>query len=293
MSKTTHHSEYLKLASVYIKTAKEAFVSEKVLENQWNELNYLSKPDFNLALSEYNSFESIFRENEINIHHFPTNENVKMDSIYCRDASIATDFGVIICNMGKDGRINEPKAQLEAYQKENINILGVINSPGTIEGGDVAWLDDKTLAVGNTYRTNDEGIDQLKNLLEPKGVQVIVADLPHYKGQEDVFHLMSILSPVDKDLAVVYSPLMPIRFRNELLERGFNLIEVPEEEFDSMGCNVLAISPRNCVMVDGNPKTKKLLEAADCNVITYSGKEISVKGGGGPTCLTRPLVRIE
>ena len=256
-------------------------------------MNYLSKPDFSLALKEYENFEAIFKNNTIKVHHFPSNENVKMDAIYCRDASIATDFGVIICNMGKEGRRNEPEAQLEEYQKQNIPVLGVIKSPGTIEGGDVAWLDDKTLAVGRTYRTNDEGIKQLKKLLEPNGVSVIVADLPHYKGQEDVFHLMSILSPVDSDLAVVYSPLMPIRFRNELLERGFNLIEVPEEEFDSMGCNVLAISPRNCVMVAGNPKTKRLLESVGCKVTTYLGNEISIKGGGGPTCLTRPLVRIE
>jgi N-dimethylarginine dimethylaminohydrolase len=289
----THHSEYLKLDSVYIKTAKDAFQSDNVLENQWLALNYLSKPDFSLALKEYENFEAIFKNNTIKVHHFSSNENVKMDAIYCRDASIATDFGVIICNMGKEGRRNEPEAQLEEYQKQNMPVLGVIKSPGTIEGGDVAWLDDKTLAVGRTYRTNDEGIKQLKKLLETNGVSVIVADLPHYKGQEDVFHLMSILSPVDSDLAVVYSPLMPIRFRNELLERGFNLIEVPEEEFDSMGCNVLAISPRNCVMVAGNPKTKKLLEAAGCKVTTYLGNEISVKGGGGPTCLTRPLVRIE
>jgi N-dimethylarginine dimethylaminohydrolase len=291
--KTTHHSEYLKLDSVYIKTAKDAFQSDNVLENQWLALNYLSKPDFSLALKEYENFEAIFKNNTIKVHHFPSNENVKMDAIYCRDASIATDFGVIICNMGKEGRRNEPEAQLEEYQKQNIPVLGVIKSPGTIEGGDVAWLDDKTLAVGRTYRTNDEGIKQLKKLLETNGVSVIVADLPHYKGQEDVFHLMSILSPVDSDLAVVYSPLMPIRFRNELLERGFNLIEVPEEEFDSMGCNVLAISPRNCVMVAGNPKTKRLLESVGCKVTTYLGNEISVKGGGGPTCLTRPLVRIE
>jgi N-dimethylarginine dimethylaminohydrolase len=291
--KTTHHSEYLKLDSVYIKTAKDAFQSDNVLENQWLALNYLSKPDFSLALKEYENFEAIFKNNTIKVHHFPSNENVKMDAIYCRDASIATDFGVIICNMGKEGRRNEPEAQLEEYQKQNIPVLGVIKSPGTIEGGDVAWLDDKTLAVGRTYRTNDEGIKQLKKLLEPNGVSVIVADLPHYKGQEDVFHLMSILSPVDSNLAVVYSPLMPIRFRNELLERGFNLIEVPEEEFDSMGCNVLAISPRNCVMVAGNPKTKRLLESVGCKVTTYLGNEISIKGGGGPTCLTRPLVRIE
>ena len=293
MSKTTHHSEYLKLTSVYIKPAKEAFESEKVLENQWNELNYLSKPNFSLALKEYADFESIFRNNNIEVYHFSSDPKVTMDSIYCRDASIATDFGVIICNMGKEGRINEPKAQLEEYQQQNIPVLGMITSPGTLEGGDVAWLDEKTLAVGHTYRTNNEGIQQLKDLLEPNGVEVIVADLPHYRGKEDVFHLMSILSPVDKDLAVVYSPLMPIRFRNELLKRSFKLLEVPEEEFDSMGCNVLAISPRNCVMVDGNPKTKELLEKAGCKVTTYSGKEISVKGGGGPTCLTRPLTRIE
>ena len=292
MSKT-QHSEYLKLETVYIKSAKDAFQSEKALKKQWKELNYLTKPDFQGALKEYQKFESIFTKNKIEVLHFPSDENVKMDSIYCRDASIASDFGIIICNMGKEGRVNEPKAQLKEYQQKNIPILGQIKLPGTLEGGDVAWLDNKTLAVGHTYRTNEEGIKQLKQLLEPNGVEVIVADLPHYKGKNDVFHLMSILSPVDKDLAVVYSPLMPIKFRNELLKRGFELIEVPEVEFESMGCNVLAISPRNCVMVDGNPITKNLLEKSGCKVTTYIGNEISVKGGGGPTCLTRPLARID
>jgi N-dimethylarginine dimethylaminohydrolase len=198
---------------------------------------------------------------------------------------------MIVCNMGKNGRIQEPKAQLETYQQNTVKILGEITFPGTLEGGDVAWLDQNTLAVGHTYRTNEAGIDQLKALLHPRGIEVIVVELPHYKGKEDVFHLMSILSPVDKNLAVVYSPLMPIKFRNELLGRGFQLIEVPEEEFESMGCNVLAISPRDCLMVDGNPITKKLLEEAGCQVIAYKGNEISVKGGGGPTCLTRPMKR--
>jgi len=291
MSKT-QHSEYLKLEKVYLKSAKEAFQSEEILKNEWEELNYLSKPVFSSALKEYENFESIFKQNDIEVYHFPLNKNVKMDSIYCRDASIITNFGVIICNMGKEGRINEPGAQLEEYQQKNQVILGQIKSPGTLEGGDVAWLNEKTMAVGYSYRTNEAGIKQLKELLEPKGVTVLVADLPHYRGKEDVFHLMSILSPVDKDLAVVYSPLMPITFRNELLKRGFELIEVPEVEFDSMGCNVLAISPRECLMVEGNPITKDRLEKAGCKVTTYLGKEISVKGGGGPTCLTRPLVRI-
>ncbi|HEX4374510.1 MAG TPA: arginine deiminase family protein, partial [Puia sp.] len=142
-----------------------------------------------------------------------------------------------------------------------------------------------------TYRTNEEGIRQLKTLLNPIGVEVVVAELPHYKGPNDVFHLMSILSPVDKNFAVVYSPLMPIAFRNLLLKKGYELIEVPDDEFELMGCNVLALAPRICLMVAGNPKTKLLLEKAGCEVIEYFGNEISVKGGGGPTCLTRPIVR--
>jgi len=291
MKKTTHHSEYLKLQSVFIKPVKDAFVSDIHLSEQWKSLNYLSRPGFDSALEEYKTFQEYFLKNNIETHNFPFDNNVQIDSIYCRDASIATDYGMIICNMGKGGRINEPQSHLEIYKTNNIPILGIIEAPGTLEGGDVAWLDETTLAVGHTYRTNPEGIKQLENLLEPKGIDVIVAELPHYKGKSDVFHLMSILSPIDKDLAVVYSPLMPIKFRNELLDRDFKLIEIPDKEFESMGCNVLAVAPRQCLMVDGNPKTRELLEQAGCQVTTYKGNDISVKGGGGPTCLTRPMLR--
>ena len=289
--KVTYHSEYLKLASVYLKSAESSFRSEKQLTKQWKELQFLTKPNFEQSLKEYHAFQLFFTNKNIETCFFPADQKTWIDSIYCRDASIATDFGMIICNMGKKGRIQEPKAQLETYLQNTVKILGEITFPGTLEGGDVAWLDQSTLAVGHTYRTNEEGIRQLKVLLLPKGIEVIVVELPHYKGKEDVFHLMSILSPVDKNLAVVYSPLMPIKFRNQLLERGFQLIEVPDEEFESMGCNVLAVAPRDCVMVDGNPITKKLLEQAGCQVVAYKGNEISVKGGGGPTCLTRPLKR--
>ncbi len=290
--KVTRHSEYLKLASVYLKSAKNSFLSEEELSEHWETLQYLSKPNFKKSLEEYAAFQTFFIEKNISTCFFPINKKTKIDSIYCRDASIATDFGIIICNMGKQGRIHEPYAQLEAYKMNNINILGEIKFPGTLEGGDVAWLDQNTLAVGHTYRTNEEGISQLEGLLQPKGIEIIVVELPHYKGKSDVFHLMSILSPVDKNLAVVYSPLMPIKFRNELLERGFQLVEVPEQEFDSMGCNVLAVAPRDCLMVAGNPITRKLLEDAGASVHIYEGNEISVKGGGGPTCLTRPIDRI-
>ena len=287
----TAHSEYGKIKSIFIKKVDAAFINEDKISNEWKDLNFLSKPDWPSAKSEYQYFETLIKNVGAEIQSFPKTETLSLDSVYCRDASIATNYGMIICNMGKEARKQEPEAQKLAYEKAGIKILGVIQSPGTVEGGDVAWLDEKTLAIGHTYRTNESGINQIKNLLNPHGINVILAELPHYKGPSDVFHLMSILSPVDKNLAVVYSPLMPITFRNELLKRGFELVEVSDSEFDSMGCNVLAIAPRVCLMVKGNPKTKASLEKAGCTVYEYEGNEISVKGGGGPTCLTRPVRR--
>ena len=288
---STHHSEYLKMQSVFLKSARDSWISQQQLDDQWESLNYLSVPNFETSLLEYGQLQNFFKEDEIETLYFPADQSVQIDSIYCRDAAIATDFGMIICNMGKGGRVNEPQAQLSAYTSHGIPILGVIEAPGTLEGGDVAWLNEKTLAVGHTYRTNLAGIEQLKAFLEPRGIEVIVAEMPHYKGPSDVFHLMSVLSPVDKDLAVVYSPLMPINFRNELLNRGFKLVEVPDSEFESMGCNVLAVAPRDCIMVAGNPITAEGLLDEGCKVRTYEGLHISVPGGGGPTCLTRPMLR--
>lgn len=290
MSLTTQ-SESGTVKSIFIKHAKDAFISDENLSKDWQALNYLGKPDYTIALSEYTSFEKLLKSLGAEVHYFPADNTVSMDSIYCRDAAIATDKGVVICNMGKAGRMNEPTAQRKAFEKAGFTILGEITAPGTVEGGDVAWLDTKTMAVGHTYRTNEEGIRQLTALLAPAGIKVVSYPLPHYKGPSDVFHLMSIFSPVAPDVAVVYSPLMPIVFRNELINRGYKLVEVPDEEFDSMGCNVLAIAPKVCIMVKGNPKTKAGLLSAGCTVHEYEGQEISVKGGGGPTCLTRPMYR--
>jgi N-dimethylarginine dimethylaminohydrolase len=289
--KTTCQSEFGKIKSIFIKNVSEAFVNEAKIEKEWRALNFLGKPNLQVAKQEYRTFEELLINTGSELNYFTQDDSVSMDSIYCRDAAIATDHGMIICNMGKPARSNEPEAERKAFTKKGIKILGSIQSPGTVEGGDVTWLDKNTLAVGYTYRTNEKGIQQLKSLLEPFEINVITVQLPHYRGPSDVFHLMSILSPIDKDLAVVYSPLMPIVFRKELLDRGYELVEVPEEEFDSMGCNVLAIAPRSCIMVSGNPKTKAALKKAGCKVFEYEGTEISVKGGGGPTCLTRPVER--
>lgn len=285
------HSEFGKIKSLFIKKAASAFIDDAHLTQHWESLNYLDKPDIAKALEEYEAFEQILKDHGAEVLYLPKDDTVNMDSIYCRDAAIATKKGMIICNMGKEGRIKEPAAEKRAFEANDIPVLGIITAPGTLEGGDVAWLNEKTLAVGHTYRTNEEGIRQLTALLAPLDVTVISVPMPHYKGPSDVFHLMSVLSPVDSNLAVVYSPLIPIVFRNELIERGFELVEVPEEEFDSMGCNVLALAPRVCLMVKGNPITKARLEKAGCKVIEYEGNEISVKGGGGPTCLTRPVLR--
>ena len=153
------------------------------------------------------------------------------------------------------------------------------------------WLDERTIAVGRGYRTNAAGIEQLHALLGDSVDEVIAVALPHWRGPDDVFHLMSVISPIDRDLALVYSPLMSVPFRERLLERGMTLVEVPDDEFATMGANVLALAPRRCVMLAGNPKTRARLERAGAEVFEYDGQEISVKGGGGPTCLTRPLAR--
>lgn len=287
----TCHSEVGKIHTVFLKHADAAFINDAHLQQYWQQLNYLAPPVMDNAGEEYRAFAGIVEQHAAATHYFPQDDAVNMDSIYCRDASIATNAGMIICNMGKPLRAQEPAAQQLAFAAKGVPVLGVITAPGTVEGGDVAWLDDHTLAVGHTYRTNAEGIRQLTALLAPLGVQVVTVPLPHYRGPADVFHLMSVLSPVDHDLAVVYSPLMPIPFRNLLLDRGYRLVEVPDAEFDSMGCNVLALAPRLCLMVAGNPVTQAALESAGCTVIVYQGQEISVKGGGGPTCLTRPLWR--
>ncbi|MEO8472972.1 MAG: arginine deiminase family protein [Chryseolinea sp.] len=290
--KLTCHSEVGALRSTYIKRAEDAFVDDATVSLEWKALNFLGKPDLDKSLIQYKGFENLLKTMGNEIHYFSSDSSVSMDSIYCRDASIATNAGVILCTMGKPARVNEPVACKKVFERSGVKILGSIIGPGTLEGGDVAWLDENTLAVGHTYRTNEEGIRQLQVLLSPLNVNVTPVPLPHYKGSSDVFHLMSILSPVDHDLAVVYSPLMPIVFRNDLKKRGYSFVEVPQSEFDSMGCNVLAIAPRICVMVEGNPLTKKALEDAGCTVYEYQGSEISVKGGGGPTCLTRPISRL-
>ena len=290
--KTTWQSDTGKIERVIVKTAEAAFQNEQAIAQQWSSLNYPSAPNFSVAKQESEALMALLRSLNIDVLTMPGNEVLTLDSIYVRDTSIVCDKGVILCNMGKPTRRDEPAAMRHALEQWHIPICGVISGNGRIEGGDVAWVDQRTLAVARGYRTNDEGINQLRTLLGDCIDELIVVPLPHFRGPSDVFHLMSIFSPVDKDLALVYSKLMPIPFREALLARGIELVEVAEEEYDSLGCNALAVAPRVLVMCEGNPITKSRLEAAGVTVHEYRGKEISVKGEGGPTCLTRPLQRV-
>jgi N-dimethylarginine dimethylaminohydrolase len=286
----TAFNEFGPLRRVALMHACDAFVDDARLERDWRELNFTALPDIEWAVEQYDRFRELIGSSGAQIVELPGAPELTLDAIYVRDASIVTPRGVVLCRMGKPARSEEPAAQRRAFEALGLTVAGAIEAPGQIEGGDVVWFDERTVAVARGYRTNDAGIRQFRDLLGPD-FDVIVVPLPHYRGPGDVFHLMSIISPLDRDLAVVYSKLMPVPFREWLCERSIRLVEVPEDEFETMGTNVLALSPRRCVMVDGNPITRKRLEAAGVEVSTYDGSEISLKGGGGPTCLTRPLER--
>lgn len=278
------------LRTVLLKHARDAFRDTATVEAAWRVLNYVAPPDPGRAAAEYDRFAALLEESGARIHWMPPDDVTGLDSVYVRDASIPSGAGMILCNMGKAARSTEPAAQAEAFRRFGIPVAGAVTGDGKVEGGDVVWLDETTLAIGRGYRTNDEGIRQLSAILGA-GTEIVVAHLPHWRGPADVFHLMSILSPIDRDLALVYSPLLPVPFRELLLARGFGLVEVPDEEFESMGCNVLALGPRRCLMIEGNPVTRKRLEQAGAQVTVFSGDEICRKGSGGPTCLTRPISR--
>jgi N-dimethylarginine dimethylaminohydrolase len=190
---------------------------------------------------------------------------------------------------GKEGRRREPEEMGVDFMEAGVPLAGQLRFPATVEGGDTVWLDERTLLVGRGYRTNDEGIQGLQELLPD--VDVVGFDLPYYHGAGEVLHLMSFLSPLDVDLAAVYLPLMPVRLVELLRERGIEFVEVPDEEFESMGPNVLALGPRVALALEGNDETRRRMEEAGVDVRTYKGDEISRKGDGGPTCLTRPLLR--
>ena len=288
---STLQSDTGALRRVIINPAHDAYVSATKLAGEWQPLNFTSCPDFARAQAESDAFAALLRRLGVEVLALPRADAQSIDSIYVRDAGIVCDRGLILCSMGKANRRGEPAALRAAAELWRIPIAGEITGAGRVEGGDVAWVDARTLAIARGYRTNDEGIRQLRALLGDSVDALVVVPLPHHRGPGDVFHLMSIYSPLAPDLALVHSPLMPILFRELLLAKGTQLVEVAPAELDTLGCNALAVAPRVCLLAAGNPVTKRRLLDAGCEVHEFAGEEIAKKGGGGPTCLTRPLER--
>ncbi|MEA1882504.1 MAG: arginine deiminase family protein [Candidatus Marinimicrobia bacterium] len=276
---------------VLIKHPKDAYQNQNKVNEQSSQLHYFGIPDYEKALSDYKKLVGYLKSSGIEIHFLPVDDTTSLDSVYTHDPCIISNGGVILCTMGKDARVPESKAMEAYFESIGVPILGRIESPGTLEGGDVVWIDEHTVAIGEGYRSNAEGIRQFKTLLGDHVDDVISVSLPHWTGPADCLHLMSNISPIDHDLYLVYSRLLPVPFRQYLLDRQIKLVEVPDEEYESMGCNVLAVAPRKVIMIAGNPITQQRLETEGVDVHTYDGSEISIKGAGGPTCLTRPFLR--
>jgi dimethylargininase len=255
----------------------------------WKTYGWRGEPDPGRFEEEHAAFRELLAETGAEVVVAGTPHALDPDAIYVYDPALVSDAGAIMLRPGKEGRRGEVEVMVADFVEAGVPIAARLEAPATAEGGDTLWLDESTLLVGRGYRTNDEGIAELAQALP--GVDVVAFDLPHLRGAGEVLHLMSLLSPLDVDLAVAYPPLMPVRLVELLAERGIELVEVPDEEFETMGPNVLALGPRVALALEGNDETRRRLDGAGVDVRVYRGDEISRKGDGGPTCLTRPLLR--
>jgi dimethylargininase len=276
------------LRTVLVKRPDEAFAV-----NDPAAWHYTARPDLALAQQEHDALVALLRQSGAEVIYHDEHQPEHADAIFTFDPALVTDHGAIILSMGKPQRRGEEAVMARRFETLDMPIHYTLHNEARAEGGDLLWLDHDTLAVGLGFRTNIEGLRQLRAALEPLGASVLPVELPYYMGPEACLHLLSLISIVDHRLAVVYPPLMAVPFWQELQRRDFQLIEVSDVEFATMGTNVLALSPGKCLMLEGNPIMQRKLEEAGCEVMTYTGNEISHKAEGGPTCLTRPVWREE
>ena len=262
-----------------------------VAEERFAEFGYPRTVDHDRTEQEHDAFRALLAESGAEVVVAGPDESGLLDAIFAYHPSLMTDAGAVLLRPGKELRLCEVELAERSYAELGIPVIGRIEAPGTVEGGDTLWLDERSLAVGRGYRTNDEGIRQLRELLAPHGVEIVTVDLPHWRGPNECLHLMSFISPVADRRAVVYMPLMSVPFVQELRRRGWSFIEVPDEEFETHGCNVLALAPMRVLICDGSPVTRARLKTAGCDVLVYTRDELSHNRAGGPTCLTRPILR--
>lgn len=274
------------LRRVLVKRPDEAFGNAD--PERWH---YAGRIDLKIAKEEHDAFVQILLDAGVEVLYHDEPQPDQADAIYVHDPAMVTDEGALILRMGKDLRRGEEEAMARRFEAIGVPVQHTVTGDARAEGGDLLWVDHDTLAIGLGFRTNPGGLRQLNKALADLGVSTIPVRLPYHEGPETCLHLMSLVSIVDHDLAVVYPKLLPWPFRQYLQRRGFRFVEVPGEEFETMGPNVLALSPGRCVMLAANPVTKRRLEEAGCEVLTYRGNEISLKAEGGPTCLTLPILR--
>jgi N-dimethylarginine dimethylaminohydrolase len=255
----------------------------------WRSYGWRAAPDFERLEAEHEAFRALLGSEGAEVVVAETPLPACPDAIYVYDPALVTDRGALLLRPGKNGRRIEVDAMAADLVEAGVPIAARLEAPATVEGGDTLWLDGDTLLVGVGYRTNEEGVAALRAAVPD--AEVLAFDLPHWRGRGEVMHLMSLISPLDVDLAVAYPPLMPTRLVELLEERYVELLPVPDEEFETMGTNVLALGPRVALALDGNPEIRRRMEAAGVEVRVYEGEELSLKGDGGPTCLTRPLLR--
>ena len=254
----------------------------------WRAYGWRASPDHAAAAAEHELLCGILESAGAEVvvsHHDPGNP----DAIYVYDPVLVGAEGAVLLRPGKEVRRREPETIASSLAAADVPVASRLEEPVLVEGGDTVWLDERTLLVGIGYRTNSAAVPALVDAFS--GVDVVAFDLPHWNGRGEVLHLMSFLSPLDHDLALVYPRLAPVRLLELLAERAIAIVEVPDEEFETQGPNVLALGPRRALALDGNPETRRRMERAGVDVAVYRGEEISKKGDGGPTCLTRPLLR--
>jgi N-dimethylarginine dimethylaminohydrolase len=256
---------------------------------RWREAGWRAAPDPERLAAEHEAFRAQLEAAGTEVVVAQTSAETGLDAIYPYDTALVGDRGAVLLRPGKDSRLGEVTALGAALEAAGVPIAARLKAPATVEGGDTVWLDAATLVVGRSYRTNDAGIAALADALPH--VDVLPFDLPHHRGRGELLHLMSVLSPLDDDLVVGYPPLMPTRLVELLHELEIELVDVPDEEFASQGPNVLALAPRVALALDGNAETRRRMERAGVEVRVFRGEELSLKGEGGPTCLTRPLLR--
>lgn len=257
----------------------------------WRDLGFHHPPDFPAAQSEHDGMCRLIAEAGAEVVFLPASDALTLDAVYAHDASLPTDSGLILMNPAKPNRVAEARSQANFGAKLGIRVLGEIAAPGCTEAGDIVWLDPQTLLVGQGYRTNRAGLEQLRALLTPKRVEVLAAPLPYGSGPSACLHLMSLMSMLDERTILVDLPWLAVETVELLCGRGFRLLEIEPSERESLACNVLSLGSRRLIGLNQNVRTNGRLREAGFEVLTFPGPELCINGSGGPTCLTRPLLR--